>query len=72
MSAISAQELRENFAHFDSNGDGRIALHEFEGLMDAPGVACSAEEARPGFAAIDADGSSLIDYQEFASWFADR
>lgn len=56
MSAISAQELRENFDHFDSNGDGRIALHEFEGLMDALGVACSAEEARPGF----------------ASWFADR
>ncbi|MFU8765426.1 MAG: hypothetical protein ACNA7T_12925 [Haliea sp.] len=29
MSSVSDQELRENFDHFDSNGDGKLELAEF-------------------------------------------
>jgi Ca2+-binding EF-hand superfamily protein len=68
MTTKSPEELRENFDHFDSNGDGRIELHEFESLMEALGVEASLEE----IGAIDTDGSGLVDFQEFASWFADR
>ena len=72
MTTKSPEELRENFDHFDSNGDGRIELHEFESLMEALGVEASLEEIRVGFGAIDPDGSGLVDFREFANWFADR
>ena len=72
MTTKSPEELRENFDHFDSNGDGRIELPEFESLMEALGVEASLEEIRVGFGAIDTDGSGLVDFREFANWFADR
>ena len=41
-------------------------------FSEALGVEASLEEIRVGFGAIDTDGSGLVDFQEFASWFADR
>ena len=71
MTTISAAELRENFDHFDTNGDGRIELHEFETLMAALGFEGEAEELRLGFRAIDTDHSGLVEFDEFARWFGE-
>jgi Ca2+-binding EF-hand superfamily protein len=69
MREISAEELRENFDHFDANGDGRIDVGEFTRLMAALGGEEPGMDAAIGFSAIDTDGSGLIEFDEFSSWF---
>ncbi len=69
MREISVEELRENFEHFDYNGDGRIDAEEFSALMSALGADEPGMDFSLGFRAIDTDGSGLIEFDEFASWF---
>ena len=69
MREISQEELRENFDHFDSNGDGRIDAEEFAELMSALGGDEPGMDSAIGFKAIDTDGSGLIEFDEFARWF---
>ena len=72
MPSISEEELRENFDHFDVNGDGCIQLSEFTALMEALDALEPGENPRIGFEAIDADGSGTIEFEEFAYWFERR
>ena len=70
MREISIEELRENFDHFDANGDGKIDAKEFAALMSALGGDEPGSDAAIGFRAIDSDGSGLIEFDEFSRWFA--
>lgn len=72
MTELSLDELKENFAHFDTNADGRIDLDEFKRLMLALGAEGPEQDLQIGFTAIDTDGSGSVDFDEFANWFASR
>jgi Ca2+-binding EF-hand superfamily protein len=69
---VDEEELRENFDHFDRNGDGRLDVAEFEQLMKALDALEPGESAAIGFKAIDTDGSGLLEFDEFARWFSQR
>jgi calmodulin len=66
------EELKENFEHFDSDGDGRIDRGEFRRLMGALGADPPADELDIGFDAIDSDDNGAIDFREFAQWWMNR
>ena len=72
MTNTPTSELRQNFDHFDANGDGKIDLVEFTRLMDALGACEPGEDPLIGFRAIDADGSGIIEFDEFEAWFSDQ
>ena len=69
MSDISDEELKENFEHFDKNGDGKLTRAEFGELMKALDATEPGEDPSRGFSSIDSDGSGGIDLEEFARWF---
>jgi calmodulin len=52
---MDEEELRENFDYFDANGDGKLDLREFTGLMKALDALEPGESATLGFRAIDSD-----------------
>lgn len=62
-------ELRENFDHFDGDGNGRIDRVEFKRLMDALGADAPEDELDVGFDIIDADNDGRIDFDEFSIWW---
>ncbi len=72
MSDLSSEELRENFDHFDSNGDGKLDRGEFGRLMDALGAVEPGEDPGRGFSSIDTDGSGEVEFDEFVRWFSAR
>lgn len=65
-------ELRENFDHFDNDGNGSIDKGEFTNLLDALGADMSAEEVTIGFDIIDTNGNGRIEFGEFYNWWANR
>jgi Ca2+-binding EF-hand superfamily protein len=69
MSELSDEELRENFEHFDKNGDGKMNRAEFGELMTALGAVEPGADPSRGFSSIDLNGSGGIDFEEFADWF---
>ncbi len=66
------EELKENFEHFDVDGDGRIDRGEFRRLMDALGADAPEDELDIGFDVIDSDDNGAIDFLEFARWWMGR
>ena len=69
MIDISEEELRENFEHFDRDGDGSLTRDEFGELMNALGAVEPGMDPGRGFSSIDTDGSGAIEFDEFARWF---
>jgi Ca2+-binding EF-hand superfamily protein len=69
---MDRDELMENFEHFDRDHNGKIDLAEFSELLDALGSDMNDGDKRIGFDAIDTDGSKAIDFDEFATWWADK
>jgi calmodulin len=66
------QELKENFAHFDRDGNGRIDRAEFKRLMEVLGADSAEDELDAGFDVVDSDDDGAIDFHEFASWWMDH
>jgi Ca2+-binding EF-hand superfamily protein len=62
------EELREDFAGSDTDGDGRIDFPEFSGLMENLGAGMSSSDLRIGFDEIDADRDGRISLSEFVAW----
>jgi acetyl-CoA synthetase len=65
-------ELRETFASFDGNNDGRIVYAEFASLMTALGGGMDDGAFRNEFSRIDADHDGAIGFDEFAAWWGER
>jgi Ca2+-binding EF-hand superfamily protein len=63
------EELREDFAYFDDDGDGKLQADEFVRFLDGVGADMSDEECRIGFAAIDTDRDGVIEFGEFLDWW---
>ncbi len=72
MDGISEEELRENFDHFDADGDGKLELSEFIHLMEALDALDSEASAKIGFREIDSDHSGRVEFEEFAAWFTSQ
>jgi calcium-binding protein CML len=64
------QELQEDFASADDDGDGRIDFAEFKSLLEDLNAGMSQTELSIGFREIDTDRDGRIDLQEFAAWWA--
>lgn len=67
--AERTEELREDFAYFDDDGDGKLQVGEFVRFLDGVGADMSDEECRIGFAAIDTDRDGVIEFGEFLEWW---
>jgi Ca2+-binding EF-hand superfamily protein len=63
------EELREDFAYFDDDGDGKLQADEFVRFLDGVGADMSDQECRIGFAAIDTDQDGVIEFDEFLQWW---
>ncbi|CAE7511616.1 ppt1 [Symbiodinium pilosum] len=61
------KQLRDCFAKFDSNGDGKIQADEFKKLMSSLG-GFSPKEIKRLFKEADTDCSNSVDWREFLSW----
>ncbi len=62
------EELREDFAEVDDDGDGMIDFAEFSALMGDLDADMKAEELRIGFGEIDTDRNGRISLAEFIAW----
>lgn len=67
--ADSMERLRQTFAAYDSNGDGRIGSDEFRALLQALDQDLSADECLLAFEATDTDGDAAISFEEFLGWW---
>lgn len=72
MEENNFEELKQNFDHFDRDGNGKIDFGEFRELMDALDAGLSEEVARVGFDSVDGDHSGYIDFVEFCGWWSNR
>ncbi len=61
--------LREDFAHFDRNCDGRMEFDEFVQFLEAQDAGLSRQELRIGFTEIDTDRNGSIGFDEFLAWW---
>ncbi len=64
------QEVQEDFASADDDGDGRIDFAEFKNLLEDLNAGMSQTDLSIGFREIDTDRDGRIDLQEFAAWWA--
>ncbi|XP_042410067.1 probable calcium-binding protein CML36 [Zingiber officinale] len=60
-------ELREAFAVFDADGDGKISAEELRSVLDKLGdEACSLEDCRRMIHGVDTDGDGFVCFNDFA------
>ena len=69
MTELSPEELRENFDHFDADGDGYLDRSEFGRFMEALGAVEPGQDPGRGFSSIDTDNSGKVEFDEFVRWF---
>ena len=70
MAVFTSEQLavfKEQFARFDTNGDGRIHGVELGPLMEALGLDTSAREVKTFLAGWDKDRNGSIDLDEFTA-----
>ncbi|OEL14173.1 hypothetical protein BAE44_0024808 [Dichanthelium oligosanthes] len=60
-------ELKETFAVFDADGDGRISAEELLSVLASLGDdRCSVEDCRRMIGGVDADGDGFVCFTEFS------
>jgi len=64
-------ELVRLFARFDSDGNGRIDVQEFQKILAALGEHSSGNALAKLFAAVDQDGDGSVQFEEFVDWWLD-
>ena len=70
MAVFTSEQLavfKEQFARFDTNGDGRIHGVELGPLMESLGLETSAREVKTFLMAVDTDRNGSIDFEEFTT-----
>jgi Ca2+-binding EF-hand superfamily protein len=72
MTQQQFEELRETFASFDGNNDGRIVYAEFARLLASLGAGLDDRACHNAFSRIDADHDGAIGFDEFAAWWVER
>jgi calcium-binding protein CML len=65
-SAADEGELKETFAVFDADGDGRISAEELREVLASLGdERCSVDDCRRMIRGVDTDGDGFVCFQEF-------
>ncbi|CAN6357568.1 unnamed protein product [Urochloa humidicola] len=65
--ATDEGELKETFAVFDADGDGRISAEELLAVLASLGDdRCSVEDCRRMIGGVDVDGDGFVCFNEFA------
>ena len=65
--AADEGELRDTFAVFDADGDGRISAEELLAVLASLGNdRCSVEDCRRMIGGVDVDGDGFVCFNEFA------
>ena len=65
--AADEGELRDTFAVFDADGDGRISAEELLAVLASLGDdRCSVEDCRRMIGGVDVDGDGFVCFNEFA------
>jgi Ca2+-binding EF-hand superfamily protein len=67
--AMSSDPLRERFARYDTDQNGKIDEAEMRLLLDELGAGFTDAQLRAAFTAIDVNGSGQIDLEEFRAWW---
>ncbi|XP_072998255.1 uncharacterized protein [Typha latifolia] len=66
--AADEAELRETFAVFDADGDGKISAEELMSLFAVLGDdGCSLDDCRRMIGGVDTDGDGFVCFDEFVS-----
>ncbi|RLM59067.1 putative calcium-binding protein CML36 [Panicum miliaceum] len=69
--AVDEGELRDTFAVFDADGDGRISAEELLAVLASLGDdRCSVEDCRRMIGGVDVDGDGFVCFTEFARMMA--
>ncbi|KAE8790517.1 putative calcium-binding protein CML36 [Hordeum vulgare] len=64
--AADEGELRDTFAVFDADGDGRISAEELRAVLATLGdERCSVEDCRRMIGGVDSDGDGFVCFDEF-------
>jgi calcium-binding protein CML len=64
--AADEGELKETFAVFDADGDGRISAEELRKVLASLGdERCSVDDCRRMIRGVDTDGDGFVCFQEF-------
>ncbi|XP_074588553.1 putative calcium-binding protein CML18 [Curcuma longa] len=64
--AGAGSELRDAFAVFDADGDGKISAEELLGVLGALGDGeCTLEDCRSMIGDVDADGDGFVGFEDF-------
>jgi len=64
------EELQQDFARVDRNGDGHVNYEEFKELLEGLEAGMTEEEMQIGFRELDTNRDGLIDCQEFIDWWS--
>uniref|UniRef100_A0A0E0F9D9 EF-hand domain-containing protein n=1 Tax=Oryza meridionalis TaxID=40149 RepID=A0A0E0F9D9_9ORYZ len=65
--AADEGELKETFAVFDADGDGRISAEELRAVLALLGdELCSVDDCRRMIGGVDTDGDGFVCFDEFA------
>ena len=65
--SYSIETVHDAFAAFDTSGDGRMNIEEFEKAMHQLDLGLTPGQVKEVFQSSDVDGSGSIDYAEFAA-----
>ncbi len=68
----AVEEIKEIYAHFDSDDNGIIDFKEFGNLIGALPGDMSNEEIQIGFDIVDSDNNGNISFEEFIDWWGNR
>ncbi|CAN8292683.1 unnamed protein product [Cochlearia groenlandica] len=61
------EELKKVFDQFDSNGDGKISVHELGGVFKAMGTSYTETELNRVLEEVDTDRDGFINIDEFSA-----
>jgi Ca2+-binding EF-hand superfamily protein len=69
LSAEKIEQIREEFAFFDQDGNGQIDMGEFIELLTVLSPKTKTKVVEEAFALIDKNHDGHIEFDEFAEWW---